>query len=185
MLGLINRRIMNPYKITIYDCMPSNNYRFYLGIKGENPLIIIGLNPSIANKETSDFTISKVMGFLGRATTKFDGFIMLNLYAQRTPYPSELHKNLDFLLHEINLEHIIHILKSYKNPTILAAWGNTIMIRSYFIKCLKDIYKESRAFNVNWLKIGDLTNGGHPRHPSRAKYADLSEFDLEKYIQNF
>ena len=57
------------------------NNRFVLGLKGKNPFIVFGVNPSTADKKNSDRTISKVIRFAKRY--KCDGWIMLNVYPQR------------------------------------------------------------------------------------------------------
>lgn len=171
------------YNIKIYDISPDNLSRFSLGINGTNPLFVIGLNPSTADDEIPDSTIKKVMRFAENAG--FDSFIMLNLYAQRTPYPDNVHSKLDSSLHRENLNKIVALLQVYDNITILASWGQTIKIRSFFIDCLVDIYEATKNLNIKWLKIGDLTVSKHPRHPSRAPYKlGLTNFDVIEYLNN-
>jgi len=99
--------------------------RFVLGeVTGYNPLICFGVNPSNAkivdNKLQTDRTIEKIRHITDMEN--YDGWIMLNLYAQVTPEPNELHKNEDFdiYLHEKNINIIKEILKNYPNADILA-----------------------------------------------------------------
>lgn len=78
------------FEIDIYINNEDNSARFVLGYKKENPLIVMGVNPSTANDDTPDPTIRRVLGYMRR--NGFGGFIMLNVYPQRTPYPSCLTK---------------------------------------------------------------------------------------------
>jgi hypothetical protein len=84
-------------------------------------------------------------------------------------------------LHCENIAHITNILLELKNPLILASWGEVIRVRPYLKKCLSDIYEITRKRDSTWLKIG-VTKSGHPRHPSRAKYDQLTDFDISNYL---
>lgn len=122
------------------------------------------------------------MGFASRAG--YDSFVMFNLYAQRTPYPHQVHDEIDSSLHQENLEKIREVLQQYEKPDILAAWGQTISVKPFFRDCLNDIYLATKHQDIRWLKIGELTASKHPRHPSRAPYGfGLSVFDLEGYLE--
>ncbi len=92
--------------------MDDDTARFMLGEVGENPIICFGINPSTANDEKDDPTISKIRKIASE--NNCDGWIMLNLYAQVTPEPNELHKNQDFdiYLHEKNINIIKEIFKN-------------------------------------------------------------------------
>ena len=63
----------------------ANKFRFSLTKEGDRKLVVFGVNPSTANEQIADLTITKVMGFAER--NGFDGFIMLNLYPQRCTNP--------------------------------------------------------------------------------------------------
>ncbi len=169
------------YDITIYEPTKTNSqFRFTLGTEGSKPLFVIGLNPSIANDKDPDPTMRKVLGFASRHGC--DSFVMFNLYPQRTTDPNKLHKILDDKLHNENISHIMNILNKYKDISILAAWGETIRERDYFKKCISDIYNKTKSKKVAWLKIGEFTKSGHPRHPSRAAYNELTKFDIDNYL---
>ncbi|HTM67183.1 MAG TPA: DUF1643 domain-containing protein [Flavipsychrobacter sp.] len=161
--------------------------RFLLGTKGKKSLLVIGLNPSIADREVNDLTIRKVSTIA--KINNFDSFIMLNLYGQRTPYPQKLHDILDMDIHEENIENIRNIFQTIgkvSGCSVLAAWGETISARSYFPYCLKVIYELAKPSCPNWLRLGELTKSGHPRHPSRASYSwKLTEFNILSYINKF
>ena len=170
------------YKPTIYINDNYNLCRFALGTEGLNPLIVIGINPSTADDKSSDKTINRVIGFA--KGNGFDSFIMLNLYPQRTPYPAELHEKRDNYVTEQNLKCISEILEKYKNSTILAAWSEKIVVRNYLKNCLKEIFKTTEKYNVNWIKLGEFTKTGHPRHPLYASsFLALTNFDIESYIE--
>ncbi len=170
------------YSIDIYKNNANNSARFALGTIGKNPLFVIGLNPSTADDQKPDMTITKIRNFAQKA--HFDGFVMLNLYAQRTPFPDQLHPELNTSLHQENVSQIVQHLSKNKHCSILAAWGATLAVRPYVSQCLTEIKIAMDPLNVTWLKIGDLTQGGHPRHPSRAAYAlGLTPFDIASYIR--
>ena len=106
------------------------------------------------NKLEIDPAILKIKKIVEKRN--YDGWIMLNLYAQVTPEPNELHKNEDFdiYLHKKNINIIKEILKNYPNANILACWGN-------------------------------LTKKGNPRHPLYGSIdANLEIFNIENYIEN-
>lgn len=174
---------MKEYNPDIYLTDPKNTCRFALGVSGSNPLFVVGLNPSTADDQKPDQTISKVMGFAHR--NGFDGFIMLNLYPKRTPYPEKLHKRFNKELFLENRQHVGALFKTQSNITILAAWGEIINVRSYMKRCLKDIAELSYNNNSKWVMIGGLTKSGHPRHPSRASYKkEFRDFDVLKYLKS-
>ena len=165
--------------------------RFILGevgeVSGTKPLICFGVNPSTAkvvnNELKTDPTILKIKKIV--ESNNYDGWIMLNLYAQVTPEPNELHKNEDFdiYLHKKNINIIKEILKNYPNADILACWGNLINKRDYLKKvCLKEIFEITKN---RWVHIGNLTKKGNPRHPLYASIdANLEIFNIENYIEN-
>lgn len=170
------------YNITLYKAI--KDARFVLGntTNAKNALIVIGLNPSIADDKKPDATIKRVMQFA--ADNKKDGFVMLNLYPQRTSNPDELAAEMDKQLHESNIEHIEIFLSENQPSSMLAAWGETIKKRKYLKKCLTDIFNKTKNMGITWLKIGEThTKSGHPRHPSRAKYQKLTPFDIGEYLK--
>lgn len=66
--------------------MDDDTARFMLGEVGENPIICLGINPSTANDEKDDSTISKIRKIASE--NNCDGWIMLNLYPQRATNPN-------------------------------------------------------------------------------------------------
>jgi len=170
------------YNIELYDHDPARSARYLLGTKGRKPMMVLGLNPSTADEKTPDRTITKIKTFAENAD--FDSFIMLNLYPQRTPYPDKLDRVLNEQLHRENITRIVNALSLYDDPSILAAWGETITLRPFLSKCIKDIESELNHLPVKWLRIGAMTKSGHPRHPSRAPYDyGLMDFDIKNYLK--
>jgi hypothetical protein len=169
------------YNPTIYVNNDDNSCRFALGTEGVKPLIVIGINPSTADDKIADPTIRKVMGFT--EGNGFDSFIMLNLYPQRTPYPDDLPASLDLEKHNQNLKTISEILEKHNNATLLAAWGDRVIIRAYLKECIKSIFETTKKFNLNWIYLGNLTTIGQPRHPLFTSFeVALTNFDIENYI---
>ena len=78
-------------KFDIHDKTESEEKRFILGTSGQPKLFVFGVNPSIANKEESDTTITKVETF--SRNNGFFGFVMLNLCPLRSTNPNELPKS--------------------------------------------------------------------------------------------
>jgi hypothetical protein len=170
------------YLPTIYINNDDNSCRFALGSSGIKPLLVIGINPSTADDKKPDRTINRVIGFA--EGNGFDSFIMLNIYPQRTPFPSDLHSSINLSIHNQNLKSISDILEKNNNTTILAAWSEKIIVRDYLNVCLKAIFETTKKFNVNWIKLGELTKSGHPRHPLYASYTlALNNFDITSYIE--
>jgi hypothetical protein len=62
----------------LYERTPDNSARFVLGIDGANPLVCFGLNPSTAEPNNRDPTVTRVHKFA--RMNGFHGFIMLNGY---------------------------------------------------------------------------------------------------------
>lgn len=172
---------MKDYQTDIYQNNSNNSLRFALGKNGLNPLFVIGLNPSTADDKTPDRTINKVIGIADGA--KLDGFVMLNLYPQRATNPGELDLHLNEDYHKHNLQEIKELIQNQNNITVLVAYGNNISSRTYLKQCLKDIYAVMKDANPIWMKTGELTKAGHPRHPLYVSYTKgLSKFDMDSYI---
>lgn len=164
----------------IYEPNPDNSARFVLGTEGENPLVCVGVNPSTAVPGDPDSTVRKLMGFAER--NGYDSWVMLNLYPQRSTDPEGMHFAFDPELKEANERHIAKFLAG-RHLTLLAAWGELIEIRPYLPEILAGIVSVTDASGCGWASIGDPLKGGHPRHPSRARYAwPLQSFDMTRYV---
>jgi len=163
-----------------YKRNADNSARFVLGTLGDNPLVCMGVNPSTAAPGDPDLTVSKVMGFASRYG--FDSWVMLNLYPQRSTNPTGMHLAHCPELQAENEKNIAEFIDG-RGLTVLAAWGQLIETRTYLPQMLKGIVSLADASECNWVSIGDLLKSGHPRHPSRARYAwPLQNFDVGTYL---
>lgn len=154
--------------------------RYLLKKEGYNPLIVIGVNPSKATDIKSDSTITRIMGFV--EYNGFDSFIMLNLYPQRCTNPKDLDKEINMEYHKENLRHISQTVSTLEHPVVLLAFGDMIEFRCYLKQCLKEIVAVLSLKNPQWKQIDTLTTRGNPRHPLRTKYCELSDFDINMYL---
>jgi hypothetical protein len=154
----------------IHDSKENNQERFVLGSSGTNKLFAFGVNPSKANKDKSDTTITKV----GRFSThlKCDGFVMPNIYPQRATNPHKLHTNPDGNLVGRNKKVICSQIQNESQSQIWAARGDLICSRDYLWDCLSRIVEELNQFDLIWKHCGEPTKLGHPRHPSRLAYKE-------------
>jgi hypothetical protein len=164
----------------IYDY--SENERYSLGIKGEKPLICIGLNPSTACPNNYDNTISRLVEIKGN-NVGYDSWIMLNIYPQRAKDPKDLDRQRNEEIHNKNKQ----IIEQYvsDNSIILCSWGAYIDDRAYLRNCLIDIYNGilNRKENIRYFHIGELLGEGHPRSISRGRVDyELRDFNMDYYI---
>lgn len=154
------------------------DYRFAIEQKGEKMLFVIGLNPSTANENIADRTMTRVLSFVAKA--ECDGFVMLNLSSQRQTNRSLLPQQQDEERHQQALQVIQKLAEKYPNASVLLAFGNPIVERKYFRENLSDIIKV--LGNRNYLQIGKLTAKGYPRHPLYASLQHALEVcNVEKF----
>ncbi len=164
----------------IYTADDKSACRFLLGKQGKNMLLVIGLNPSTADRHTSDTTATKVETIA--RNNAYDGFVMANLYPQRSTDPKALPKRQDIKKSQKNIQIIQHALEGWPVSGIWAAWGQNIQLRPYLAKSCTDIYQALQRKPLPWCHYGSLSKHGHPRHPSRAAYGlPMNRFDIEHY----
>jgi hypothetical protein len=165
----------------IYDY--SENERYSLGIKGDNPLICIGSNPSTACPNNYDNTIRRLIGIVEN-NIDYDSWIMLNIYPQRATDPNNLDRELNTTIHNENKKKIEQYASD--NSRILCSWGALINERVYLRNCLIDIYDNilNKKQNIRYFRIGELLRDGHPRHILSHGEIDyeLREFDMNGYM---
>lgn len=160
----------------IYASAKRDAWRFALGKKGTKPLFIIGLNPSTATRDRSDTTVAKVE----RVAAKhgYEGFVMLNLYPIRATDFRTLPSTVDRAAFTANMDQIDQVVCNVRNPTVWAAWGDNVTHHAYFLAARDELATRLAAYNARWMRLGSLTAGGHPRHPSRLSYAwNFESFD--------
>ena len=165
----------------LYENNKENTVRYVLGTKGSRPLICFGINPSTAEPGKLDNTLKSVERLA--ANNGYDSWIMLNIYPQRATDPGNLHQEKDKMIHENNLAAINRLFGKYKDLQVWAAWGNNILRRPFLKDCLKDIYLATKVHGIDWVRIGNLSKAGHPRHPLYVK-ADtpLETFNMQGYF---
>ncbi len=166
----------------IYECNKDDTARFLLGTNGERKLIVVGLNPSTATREKSDRTVTMAKTIAQKAG--YSGFVMTNLYPLRSTDPKKLtpSKDKDTELFNENIKHIKFIALAEEYPTFWAAWGENILSRTYLKEAMCQIKDLAQSVNGKWVQFGDLTQKGHPRHPSRQSYkSQFRKFDITQY----
>ena len=160
----------------------NENARYVLGNNGNKTLVVFGINPSVANKEKSDPTISTILNRL--KIWGYDSFVMLNIYPERATKLKNLPDKMNENLHQNNIEEIKKVISTASG--ILLAWGNQIMHRDYFYKeCLADIAKVIDESGVETFCLG-TSKAGHPYHPLARfeKPEKLINFEFKKYCNN-
>lgn len=168
--------MMNNYYITNDD----NTARYVLGKYINNPLIVFGINPSIATQEVNDNTISIIEKIAEMRNC--DGYLMFNLYPLRATnidsnFPIEANQEM----HQENKKVIEKLIAD--NSQIVAAWGTHICDRKYFMDCLVEIDNIVKKHNAKWICL-KKTKLGHPHHPTRLAYEEMTfeEFNIQEYI---
>ena len=170
------------YKISIYEVDAKDEYRFALGHMTDNTLFVFGVNPSTANDKEPDQTIKSVMRLCEYHNYK--SFVMLNLYPFRSSRPDQLPIEADKNIIDMNIQKIKKIISTQKCPNVLLAWGNAITKRDYLWESAKLIYISLNYCDIKWLRIGELTCEGNPRHPLYIPSSQSLELmDVKSYLE--
>ena len=165
----------------VYQASSDNCQRYVIGKSGARPLHVIGLNPSTANQNKSDTTITKINNF--SIQNKYDGFLVYNLYPIRATNPDNLPARYNAKVIHNNAKIIFDYISDSNQMDIWVAWGQMINKRSYLIKSLSEIMIRLKSLDPNWIMIGSATKSGDPRHPSRISYKKrFSSFDIHQYM---
>lgn len=138
-------------------------YRYHLWRKwgrGET-MVWIMLNPSTADGDVDDQTVTKCMGFARR--WGYVGIEVLNLYSLRTPDPMVL-RDVEDPEGPLNAGTWSYVLKAYRSSLKVAAWGGS------FPRALPASLALAGVDTRHWRCLGHTTEG-HPRHPARIAYA--------------
>ena len=137
-------------------------YRYVLLRKWDDSkkmVMIIGLNPSIADDVNDDPTLTRCISFA--KLWGYGGIYMLNLFAFRTANPKLMQNTKE----PIGLENDKYLIEySFKCDKVVCAWGNggTYKNRSNEIK--------SKLSNLYYIA---LNKSGEPSHPLYIK-SDLT-----------
>jgi hypothetical protein len=116
-------------------------------------ILWIGLNPSTADEQQLDPTLTRIRSFSQREG--FDGFWMANLFGLRTPYPKEMMADPD----PVGPGNDTALLEAADRcERIVAAWGagGNFQTRADAV---------ARLFAGRELWCLGTTQAGHPRHP--------------------
>ena len=184
------------------DYDDSDEVRFKFEMKNEkSPLFIVGINPSNAladpdgsqNALKEDQTMKKIIGFSKRnwnydkTIIEFDGFVMLNVYAQIADKAKNLPPARDIKLHKKNLKKIAGYLHGKQHTPVLLAYGDSITDKPYLKQCLRDIIAIFRIHDAHFFRLGELTTEGNPRHPLMLSYdtslIEIGDNELELILK--
>lgn len=141
-------------------------HRFALGnvanlATGTQPLFVIGMNPSHAKESEADKTVNRVIE--ASEHHGYTGWVMLNLYPERSPKPSELSR-FNPALSALNCAAIEQVLLLHGATEVLGAWGN--MPHATLRRAKVDVQALLDRMGVRVFTWDPLTNEDNPRHPS-------------------
>jgi len=145
------------------------NYRYLLWREWdkEKPIAMcIGLNPSTANSENNDATISRLIRDL--AQLGFGSFYMCNLYALISSKPAKLFQVADPL--GKNDEWLIRTSKIANE--IIFCWGSFKNI-DYRARKVSEMFPDGKCFGKN--------KDGKPMHPLALMYGGVKKEDIKLY----
>lgn len=138
-------------------------YRYVLGTCGNNPLIVIGVNPSTAAPDALDPTLQSAERIAH--SNGYDSFLMLNVYPQRATDPNDMEKNRNSFLEKENVEAFKYLLSLSPSNDVWCAWGNVVSKRGYLRDCVNDLVAAGDEAGANWLCAGEPLKSGNPHHP--------------------
>jgi hypothetical protein len=164
----------------LYSSSHDDKLRYLLGKPGLRTLHVIGVNPHEATQSKADLTVSKAREIATR--NGHDGFVMLNLYPERSRKVSELAVAPKYGALERNQTEILELLARSRTRDIWAAWGTDLIKRDYIRSSAINLILSLTNLEPTWIHYGELTKAGHPRHPSRSSYAwKFSPFNAQLY----
>ena len=168
----------------IYHTNIQNSARYALGLQGYKMLACVGVNPSTAEPGNLDATMQSVNRI--SKNNGYDGWLMFNLYPQRTTDPKGLHKRVNNKLFEENIIIIKELIDRYGIRDIWLAWGNLITFRPYLPKACSELLTHIQILECDSWKVGKINKSGHPGHPlyKRAD-AKLEPFCSHSYLQEY
>lgn len=139
-------------------------------------LVFVMLNPSTADALKDDQTIKRCMYFARRE--KCDGITVVNLFAWRTTFPSELRKALadgHDIVGPRNLETIREVTAGRSD--VVLAWGQmSFKDADRYNEVLRKTFA-AMPERIDFLCLGATANES-PRHPSRLG----NDAEFEEYI---
>jgi hypothetical protein len=139
---------------------------YVFGIIKKPIIMFIMLNPSTANSENDDNTITRVINFT--KSWGYGGVKVTNIYAFCSKYPKKLKKIKD-PIGEKNIYHIQNLIRNENFEKIIYAWG-------YNKKEPKWLYEL-----VHIPYCIDVSIKGFPKHPLRLN----GKLQPVLYIRNY
>ena len=165
----------------IYHTNERNTARYALGVRGKKMLACIGVNPSTAEPGKLDATMQSVQRIAFH--NGFDGWLMFNLYPQRSTDPKGLHKRPNGKIFQENIAVYRELINLYHIQDIWLAWGNLISTRSYLSKSCQ-IMLDLDFVHCDYWTVGRITKAGHPGHPLYKKAnSKLDRFCSVSYLK--
>ena len=125
------------------------------------PLVAIGMNPSHAALSRADRTVNRLIE--AGVRHGYAGWVMLNLYPERSPKPIAL-SAYDRELSALNCAAIEQVLARFDVREVLGAWGN--MPHPTLQRARADVQAVLGRLGVRVFTWDPLTNQGNPRHLS-------------------
>lgn len=190
-----------PENVCINVYIGSENERYVIGEvpetirNGEQIFVVIGMNPSAADKEKGDSTVNSLIRHyreLKGEKPAYVGWLLFNLYPERSTDLSENDFKTDDL-HKKNTEIIINLLKgeigkySYINssyvPEICLAYGSIEkkQLQEGRHRILTKLYEEFPK--MSYFAYGKLNKDGSPQHPIWSKWKNRIELKLEPSVR--
>ena len=161
-------------------CIPNKYneyYRFLLGRKGSDPLVVIGMNPSAANEEYSDRTINRIIAVshkLGK-----DGWIVANVYPERATNSAHL-DDFNMKLAQENCQIILNFLQEYGIREVWGAWGN--LNHPSLIEGNRLLLAALAKNNIKVCTFAPLTLSGQPVHPLNRSVKQDFTIEGKRYL---
>lgn len=144
------------------DFSPDRRHRYTLlhrinPLFGNKLIMWIGLNPSTADEQKLDPTLTRIRGFSEREG--FDGFLMTNIFGFRATDPKEMIRTPD----PVGPENDAALLKAAKRcDQVVVAWGAHGIHQDRALAVAKLLGKHK-------LWCLGTTKDGYPRHPLYVK----------------
>lgn len=121
----------------------------------------IMLNPSTADAERNDPTLTRCVNYAHREGC--GGVFLVNLYAGRTPHPSEL-ANMGDPIGVENADWIDYVLRTRRISPIVVGWGEGIRRLPLWVDALAVVIERAAHYRRDLECLG-VAKDGSPRHP--------------------
>lgn len=154
----------------------SKKVRFLLGRLGGNPLVVICMNPSAANKGKTDKTVSRIVNESTRLG--YNGWCIANVYPLRGTDSVDV-SQLKFddaakKLAKENCDVIANFLWEYNIKEVWGAWGDSKK-GSALAEGKRMLLEKLRELGVKVFYYGAPTKSDNPRHPRCVSREDIDK----------